>query len=852
MQLMREEEEQMQHKSLVLLRTLVLFSLLVVHTGAARAQKASPYDLASTSTACQLIAGQVLINEVLPSPSNNGLEWVELYNTTASTIDLGSCVLDDIPGASPAYQIPPSTFIAPRGYWTVDQTSYFNNGGDTVRFLKENSSTLLDSYTYGNTGYNVSWYRLPDGGSWAASPTASTTRGQPNSIPFYPIVTAIHLTDPNPTSASNVRFSIVFSKDVTGVDTSPPFSDFALYTSGVTGAHVTTVSGIGSTYSVAVNTGTGNGTIRLDLVDNDSIRDSGNHPLGGTGAGNGSFTAGGVYTVMRRVTIAGNTGVAGVTMNYTGGSTMTNSNGYYTFDVLSGWSGTVTPSHANYLFSPSSRTYSNLTSNRWYENYTAAHSISGNAGIGGVTLSYIDGVARTVTSQGNGNYSLNVPSNWNGLVTPSHPCYTFTPGNRNYSGVTGNLTAEDYTASFNTGAGCAEIEAVIGGIPQGKFGLVSGAGTRASFPGVNNGPVKIASTNGIPLLAAERLIYKASGVATSFTEMMGLPDSQLDNIYWLPWYNNVDLDTQLRIGNVSGASATVHIWIGTTEVTPVGGISLPAGGSTRLSYAGINNGPVKITSDQDIVAAERLIYKANGKNTSFTEMMALPNSQLDNTYWLPWYNNVDLDTQLRFANVSEQTATVHVLIGGAEMPNSPFSLPPGASTRQSFAGINNGPVKIVSNVPVVAAERLIYKVAGVNTSFTEMMALPNSQLNNTYWLPWYNNADLDTQLRFANVHDTQTAQVHVYIGGVEVPNSPFSLLPGASTRQSFAGINNGPVQIVSNVPIVAAERLIYKIGGLNTSFSEMMALPNSALDTIYWLPWYNNLDLDTQLRFGVP
>ena len=32
-------------------------------------------------------------------------------------------------------------------------------------------------------------------------------------------------------------------------------------------------------------------------------------------------------------------------------------------------------------------------------------------------------------------------------------------------------------------------------------------------------------------------------------------------------------------------------------------------------------------------------------------MMALPNSQLDTTYWLPWYNNVDLDTQLRFGNV---------------------------------------------------------------------------------------------------------------------------------------------------------------------------------------------------------
>jgi hypothetical protein len=32
----------------------------------------------------------------------------------------------------------------------------------------------------------------------------------------------------------------------------------------------------------------------------------------------------------------------------------------------------------------------------------------------------------------------------------------------------------------------------------------------------------------------------------------------------------------------------------------------------------------------------------------------------------------------------------------------------------------------------------------------------------------------------------------------------------------------------------------------------MMALPDSQLDAIYWLPWYNNADLDTQLRFGVP
>jgi hypothetical protein len=157
---------------------------------------------------------------------------------------------------------------------------------------------------------------------------------------------------------------------------------------------------------------------------------------------------------------------------------------------------------------------------------------------------------------------------------------------------------------------------------------------------------------------------------------------------------------------------------------------------------------VKIESDVDIVAAERVIYKVNGVNTSFSEMMALPDSQLDAIYWLPWYNNVGLDTQLRVANVSGTEATVHVFIGGVEMTGSPFTLPAGASTRKSFAGIDKGLVKIESNVDIVAAERVIYKVNGVNTSFSEMMGLPAGQLDTTYWLPWYNNVDLDTQLRF--------------------------------------------------------------------------------------------------------
>jgi hypothetical protein len=419
-------------------------------------------------------------------------------------------------------------------------------------------------------------------------------------------------------------------------------------------------------------------------------------------------------------------------------------------------------------------------------------------------------------------------------------------------------------AQFNDGQGTTDIiggnlvfnayiantEVRIKGEVQGRYYLPDAGSLRRSFIDVNNGPVRIHNLSGDQIMAAERVVYKVNGVGASFTEMMGLPQSQLSTIYWLPWYNNVELDTQLRFGNVSSSPATVQVFIGGAQM-PGGPITLGPGESTRKSYPGISDGPVQIVSTQNIVAAERVVYKVNGVGTSFTEMMGLPQSQLSTIYWLPWYNNVELDTQLRFGNVSGAPASVRVYIGGVEMPGGPITLGPGESTRKSYPGINDGPVQIVSTQNIVAAERVVYKVNGVGTSFAEMMGLPNSQLNTTYWIPSYNNVELDTQLRFANVSGSP-ATVHVYIAGQEMDGSPFTLEPSASTRKSFVGVNNGPVRIESDVNIVAAERVVYKVNGLGTSFSEMMGLPNSMLDISYWMPWYNNFELDTQLRFGKP
>jgi hypothetical protein len=78
---------------------------------------------------------------------------------------------------------------------------------------------------------------------------------------------------------------VTFSDAVSGVD----ISDFTpVITGNISGAVVANVSGTGTAYIVTVNTGTGDGTVRLDVLDNDSIVDGMSNPLGGTGLGNGN------------------------------------------------------------------------------------------------------------------------------------------------------------------------------------------------------------------------------------------------------------------------------------------------------------------------------------------------------------------------------------------------------------------------------------------------------------------------------------------------------------------------------------------------------------------------------------
>ena len=148
------------------------------------------------------------------------------------------------------------------------------------------------------------------------------------------------------------------------------------------------------------------------------------------------------------------TGVA-VDADNGGGSDTTDVNGYYEIEVSSDWSGTVTPTKTGYGFSPTDRSYVNVTVDQIDQDYTATvltYTISGTVtsggpGLDGVTM---DGLPGNPVTAGGGLYNATVVYGWGGTVTPTKTGYTFVPASRLHSNVTSDQLNQDYAGTLLT------------------------------------------------------------------------------------------------------------------------------------------------------------------------------------------------------------------------------------------------------------------------------------------------------------------------------------------------------------------------------------------------------------------
>ncbi|MGL5830975.1 MAG: S-layer homology domain-containing protein [Candidatus Altimarinota bacterium] len=157
--------------------------------------------------------------------------------------------------------------------------------------------------TAGSSGNNtVTFNALAAGPHTNCTVTVTDTAGNASNIldvndftidTTAPTVNSINRVSAATTNTDSVDFTVTFTENVTGVNA----ADFNLTTTGSSAGSVNSVSGGPMVYTVNVNLITGDGTIRLDVIDDDSILDSAGNPLGGAGAGNGNYTSGQTYTI---------------------------------------------------------------------------------------------------------------------------------------------------------------------------------------------------------------------------------------------------------------------------------------------------------------------------------------------------------------------------------------------------------------------------------------------------------------------------------------------------------------------------------------------------------------------------
>lgn len=138
-------------------------------------------QLTTLGVSCAQIVnpGDVALNEFMAQndsifdPAGEAEDWIELYNNTANTINLGGMYLTDAAALPTKWQFPANTTIAPNGFLIVWADEDSGQAGVHAQFklsasgehlrLSNTDATALDSVTFGAQTRNLSLARIPNG-----------------------------------------------------------------------------------------------------------------------------------------------------------------------------------------------------------------------------------------------------------------------------------------------------------------------------------------------------------------------------------------------------------------------------------------------------------------------------------------------------------------------------------------------------------------------------------------------------------------------------------------------------------------------------------------------------------------
>ncbi|MCT7961168.1 Ig-like domain-containing protein [Laspinema sp. D1] len=438
-----------------------------------------------------------------------------------------------------------------------------------------------------------------------AGNTSTASISSDNEVTYdntIPTVTSITRADANPSNAGIVNYTVTFSENVTGVNA----TDFTLAPGSIADASITSVTGSGSTYTVAVNTGTGDGTVQLNLTDDDSIINSLSVPLGGEGTANGNSTgqiytidksqptvttitstlANGNYTVGQVVpiTVTFNevvtvTGTPELTLNSGGSANYVSGTGTnsLTFNY------TVVTGHSSADLDATSLTLGTgtITDAAGNNATLTLPTAGGTSSLGGAKDIIIDTTVPTVTLATTAPSIVNAPFNVSATFSESITGFAandITVVNGTVSNLTGTGSSYNFTVT-PTGDGTITVNVPAGGVTD-----VAGNSNTASAPLTLTADIT-APTVILATTAAASTVNAPFSVSATFSKIV------------TGFAANDITVTNGTISNLTGSGSTYSFTVTPTGSGPVT-VNVPAGGVTdAVGNSNSAAAPLTLTAD---------------------------------------------------------------------------------------------------------------------------------------------------------------------------------------------------------------------------------------------------------------
>ena len=220
-------------------------------------------------------------------------------------------------------------------------------------------------------------------------------------------------------------------------------------------------------------------------------------------------------------------------------------------------------------------------------------------------------------------------------------------------------------------------------------------------------------------------------------------------------------------------------------------------------------------------------------------------------------------------------AAIVASIGAAQAetyPSRPITMIapfPAGGPSDALARILSEPMRAALGQPVVIESNNGAKVVGSllqmrrpgssggYTGITQLMAVPEGELSDTYVFPYYHGTD-STRYQSIEVSNLETFDTNVTITIGSTVYGPYLVSGNSAGTFRYTTVSDGPVVVESSggAQVIAQIYELKRASAASswTGQSQVMGVPYENLTDTVILPWYNGTlnDLSATLIFGVP